>query len=191
MAQVKKIEVRDAILESAFDLFARQGYAKTTLAQIAAGARVTPSNIYVYFGSKLDLLFEVYRPWLMDRLDALEIRLAAIADPKERLRTLLYAVWRDLPQDDNGFANNLMQAISNLDPSDRYSRDLLDSCEARVTSMLRTCLPPERQTLADDRDILAHILFMAQDGLVISYKLNGPAKRMDAMVDAMCGLLAG
>jgi AcrR family transcriptional regulator len=189
MAQVKKIEVRDAILESAFDLFARQGYARTTLAQIAAGARVTPSNIYVYFASKLDLLFEVYRPWLMERLDALEARLADIADPKERLRALLYAVWRDLPQDDNGFANNLMQAVSNLDPSDRYSRDLLDSCERRVSTMLRTCLPPERQALADDRNILAHILFMAQDGLVISFKLNGPVRRMDAMVDAMCALL--
>jgi AcrR family transcriptional regulator len=189
MVQVKKIEVRDAILESAFDLFARQGYAKTTLAQIATGARVAPSNIYVYFGSKLDLLFEVYRPWLMDRLDALEARLAAIADPRDRLRTLLYAVWRDLPQDDNGFANNLVQAISNLDPSERYSRDLLDSCERRVSSMLRTCLPPERQALADDRNILAHILFMAQDGLVISYKLNGASIRMDAMVEAMCEML--
>ncbi len=191
MAQVKKTEVREAMLNSAFDLFRRQGYARTTLAQIAAGAGVAPSSIYVYFGSKLDLLFEVYRPWLMERLDALDARLVGIADPRERLRALLHAVWRDLPEDDNGFANNLVQAISNLDPDEAYSRDLLDACENRISAMLRSCLPPDRLALADERNLLSHILFMAQDGFAIGYKLNGPSKRMDAMVDAMCALLEG
>lgn len=191
MAQVKKIEVRDAILESAFALFVSQGYAGTTQAQIAAGAGVTPSNIYVYFGSKLDVLFAVYRPWLMARLDALEARIAATPEPAARLRTLLYALWRDIPADDNGFANNLMQAISNLDSGDEYSRDLLDDCEARVSAMLRDCLPPHRSTLADGRNLLSHILYMAQDGFAISHRLNGPSHRMDAIVESMCELLLG
>lgn len=190
MAQVKKTEVRDAILDSAFALFVRQGYARTTQAQIAAGAGVAPSNIYVYFRSKLDVLFAVYRPWLMARLDALETELGTIGNPELRLKTLLYALWRDIPADDNGFANNLMQAISNLATNDEYSRDLLDECETRVSAMLRACLPPERHALADGRNLLAHILYMAQDGLVISNKLNGPSRRMDAMVETMCDLLS-
>ncbi len=189
--QVKKSEVRDAILGSAFMLFSEQGYAQTTQAQIARRAGLAASSLYVYFDSKLDILFAVYRPWLMQRFDELEGRMAKIATPRERLETILYAIWRDIPSEDNGFANNLMQAISNLGPKDKYSRELLDDCETRISAMLRGCLPPERAHLADDRNLFAHILFMAQDGFAISFRINGPSKRMDPMVAAMCDLLLG
>ena len=74
--QVKKSEVRDAILGSAFMLFSEQGYAQTTQAQIARRAGLAASSLYVYFDSKLDILFAVYRPWLMQRFDELEGRMA-------------------------------------------------------------------------------------------------------------------
>ncbi len=189
--QVKKAEVRDAILDSAFALFRDQGYAKTTQVQIAGRAGVAPSSLYVYFDSKLDILFAVYRPWLMQRFDELETRMSQITEPRDRLETILYAIWRDIPSEDNGFVNNLMQAISNLAPKDRYSRELLDDCETRVSAMLRSCLPDTRAHLADDCNLFAHILFMAQDGFAISFKLNGPSKRMDGMVAGMCDLLQG
>ncbi len=189
MAQVKKLEIRDAILDSAFALFVENGYAGTTQAQIAAGAGVAPSSLYVYFDSKLDILYAVYEPWLMARLDALEKKLATIDERQGRLESLLYALWRDIPAEDNGFANNLMQAISNLGPDDSYSRDLLENCETRVSALLRACLPPERASLADDRNLLAHVLYMAQDGFAINFKAYGPSKRMDEIVASMCGLL--
>lgn len=189
--QVKKTEVRDAILESAFALFSEQGYAQTTQAQIAKRAGVAASSLYVYFDSKLDILFAVYRPWLMKRFDELESRMTGIAVPRERLQTILYVVWQDIPSEDNGFVNNLMQAISNLGPKDNYSRDLLDDCETRISTMIGGCIPTDRAHLVDDRNLFAHILFMAQDGFAISYKINGPSKRMDGMVKAMCDLLLG
>lgn len=189
--QVKKTEIRDAILHSAFALFSEQSYAQTTQAQIAKRAGVAASSLYVYFDSKLDILFAVYRPWLMKRFDELETRITEIDAPGKRLETILYALWRDIPSEDNGFVNNLMQAISNLGPKDSYSRDLLDDCETRISAMIADCLPEEREHLVDDRNLFAHILFMAQDGFAISYKINGPSKRMDGMVEAMCDLLLG
>lgn len=189
--QVKKTEIRDAILDSAFALFSEQGYAQTTQAQIAKRAGVAASSLYVYFDSKLDILFAVYRPWLMERFDNLEARVSEISAPRDRLETILYAIWRDLPSEDNGFVNNLMQAISNLGPTDTYSRELLDDCETRISRMVAECIPKKQGHLVDDRNLFAHILFMAQDGFAISYKINGPSKRMDAMVAAMCDLLLG
>lgn len=189
--QVKKSEVRDAIRDSAFMLFREQGYAATTQAQIAGGAGVAVSSLYVYFDSKLDILFAVYRPWLMQRFDELESKMADIADRRSRLETLLYTIWRDIPAEDNGFANNLMQAITTLGRTDSYSRELLDDCERRISAMLRDCLPDDRAPLADERNLFAHVLFMAQDGFAINFKINGPSKRMDAMVAGMCDLLLG
>ena len=46
---------RRALLDSATTLFADRGYARTSLEEIAAGARVTKGALYGHFGSKQDL----------------------------------------------------------------------------------------------------------------------------------------
>jgi AcrR family transcriptional regulator len=46
---------RRALLDSATKLFAEQGYARTSLDEIAAGARVTKGALYGHFASKQDL----------------------------------------------------------------------------------------------------------------------------------------
>ena len=43
---------RARLLAAALDLFARQGYERTTVAQIAAAAGVTEMTFYRHFGSK-------------------------------------------------------------------------------------------------------------------------------------------
>ena len=48
----KKIQTRSAIRRAAFDLFSEQGYAETTIDQIAAAADVSPRTFYRYFGVK-------------------------------------------------------------------------------------------------------------------------------------------
>lgn len=190
MAQVKKIQVRDAILESASALFMEQGYADTKMTQIARGAGVTPSNVYVYFNSKIDLLYALYGPWLSVRLSELEEQAAAEPDPKKRLRLVLLGLWRDIPNADNGFAHNLMQAISITPPNEGYSRDMLLESERRVSAMVRGCLPDGRQTLLDD-DLLSHMLFMAFDGFTLNVRLVGKSRRVERIVDEMVSLLLG
>ena len=37
---------------------------------------MSTANVYVYFSSKLDMLFTIYGPWLQERLDRLERVLA-------------------------------------------------------------------------------------------------------------------
>jgi hypothetical protein len=84
-----------------------------------------------------------------------------------------------------------MQATSNLGPEYNYSSGLLDDSETRIPNMISDCISTGRTHLADDRNLFAHILFMAQDGIAISYKINGPSKPMNGMVEAMSDLLLG
>ena len=72
MVQRKKPEVREAILAAAFRLFASRGYAATMVADIAREARVSPGNVYIYFRSKLEILYEIYDPLLRARIDTLD-----------------------------------------------------------------------------------------------------------------------
>lgn len=50
---------RRAILAAARELFARQGYDETTIAQIARGAGVAVGTVYLYFENKHDILLDV------------------------------------------------------------------------------------------------------------------------------------
>ena len=76
MVQVKKTEVRERILQAAAALFAEHTYARATINQIAKTAGIAPSNVYVYFKSKLEIMFAVYEPWFRQQID----RLAHLAD---------------------------------------------------------------------------------------------------------------
>ena len=190
MAQVKKEAVRDAILKAAFDLFSRQGYEGTALSRIATEAGVSTANVYVYFASKLDVLYALYDPWLRKRLTRLGKDLARVHDPHRRLRMLLEALWRDIPAERNGFANNVMQAASTASPEEGYNPTLLCWVEENVAAMIRDTLPPGRRNeLGSTR--FAHILMMAFDGFVINYHLRPGKHCSRETIGLMCRLLLG
>ena len=111
MVQVKKAEVRESILEAAAQLFVEKGYAGTSASEIGQRAGVAPSAIYTYFESKLDLFYQVYSPWLKTRLDRLERDLTSVDGHRSKVRHIVETIWREIPNEQNFFANNLMQAV--------------------------------------------------------------------------------
>ena len=190
MAQVKKEEVREAILRAAERLFRRDGYQATTLARVAREAGISPATVYVYFDSKLATLYAVYDPWLRRQLAALARRLASIRTPRARLRALLVVLWRDIPGWQNCFANNLIQALATSTLRDRYDPALLHWVEARIAEVLRETLPPQRSN-AQQPAHLAHVLMMAFDGFVIHRRLRQGSACSDTCVESMCDFVLG
>ena len=190
MVQRKKPEVREAILAAAFRLFARRGYAATMVADIAREAGVSPGNVYIYFRSKLEILYAIYDPWLRARIEALGRELAALPSPRARLRRLLVALWREIPAEENGFLNNIMQAISSAGPAEGYRSTLVRWLEKRLTGMIEGALPPSRRArIADVR--LAHVLVMAFDGCAIDYHLHRRVRVDDRTIDFITDMLLG
>lgn len=53
----KKLKTKEAIQREALRLFQEQGYAETTIEQIAAAAEISPSTFFNYFPTKEDLYF--------------------------------------------------------------------------------------------------------------------------------------
>ena len=191
MVQHKKAAVRDAILEGAFELFSRQGYAATTLAAIARAAGVSQGNVYIYFGSKLEILYALYDPWLRERVERLELELAKIRSPRNRLKRLLVALWREIPAEENGFLNNIMQAITLTDPKEGYRSTLVQWLEERLEEILVGALPEARRARLG-RARLAHIVIMAFDGFAIHRHLHPGQNPIDdttiaAVVDMLLG----
>src|SRR5262245_39871258 len=106
MVQVKKVEVREAIVDPASRLFFDKGYVGTSTNEIGQRAGVAPSAIYIYFDSKLDLFYEVFSPWLKTRLEKLEHEVKAVSGHRAKVRRIVEAIWRDIPKAQNFFANN-------------------------------------------------------------------------------------
>jgi AcrR family transcriptional regulator len=191
MVQQKKAAVREAILEGAFRLFSRNGYAATTLAAIAKSADVSQGNVYIYFGSKLEILYAIYDPWLRARIDRLEGELNAIRSPRNRLKRLLEALWRDIPAEENGFLNNIMQAITLTDPEDGYRSTLVQWLEKRIEGIVMQALPVARRRRLR-RARIAHVIIMAFDGFAIHRHLHPDENPIgDATLAAVASMLLG
>jgi AcrR family transcriptional regulator len=190
MAQVKKPAVRDAILSAARQLFRDQGYNGTTLTAIAAEAGISTANLYSYFKSKFDILYSIYDPWLRARLQRLETELTEIPEPRQRLRHLVAALWRDIPAEENGFANNIIQAVSGASSEEEYDPSLLRMAEEFLGRMLREMLPRERRDAIDIRS-LSHLMFMAFDGFAMNVHVNRAAACGDAEIEVLCNLILG
>jgi AcrR family transcriptional regulator len=82
-------QTRERILDAALELFRTQGYADTTMRQIAAAAGVAVGNAYYYFASKDQLILAFYERNHTDHLAALGDALDHTKDFAERLRVLL------------------------------------------------------------------------------------------------------
>ena len=177
MVQVKKPKLQQAIISASFELFSEHGYHSTTVAQIAKQAKVSTANVYSYFPSKMHILYAIYEPWLLERLVKLEKDLARVASKRSKLFKILHALWCEIPADDNAFAKNFIQAIATTAPSEGYRPDFLRATLSRITAMLMTALPKDRNSKREAARI-ANVIMMAFDGYVIGRHLD-PHRRCD------------
>jgi len=189
MAQIKKREVRDAILASAFDLFCRKGYTATTMAEVARQAEVNIGTLYVYFDSKLAILYALYRPWQEEQLRNLAESVRKMRSPAMRLRRLFTGLWADIPAADHSFANTLMEALP-ASPADAGKQDnLLEDVEVFLTELLKEILPEHRHYLLRG-GLLSHLIWMAFDGYTINSRLRD-LRDISATADLFSDLLMG
>ena len=189
MVQVKKKVVRQAILDSAHDLFSEHGYHATTLQEIAERAGVGVSSLYSYFPSKIHLLYAVVEPWQKDAFERLEKRVLKFKAPRDRLRAILLGVWRDMPMENIGLANSLMEALASADPAQKKPSPLLKWTEDKLMTMLNTALPDGGAGRVD-YDVLPNLFMMAYDGFVINRRLND-LRDIERLSEAMCDIILG
>jgi AcrR family transcriptional regulator len=89
----KKAKTRAAIQQHALRLFREQGYAATTVEQIAEAAEVSPSTFFRYFPTKEDVvLYDAFDPLIFA---AFEAQPGALG-PIQALRGALRAVFAEL-----------------------------------------------------------------------------------------------
>ncbi len=86
-----RAQVRQAILDAARVLFAKEGYAGLSMRRLAESIGYTPRTIYLYFADKDDLLSELIEEDVGRLADRLETVAAEYPDPGERLEAVALA----------------------------------------------------------------------------------------------------
>jgi len=81
---------RAAILRAAINVFARNGYFNSKVADIAREAGVADGTVYLYFKSKEEILHSIFDRSVEDVLGAARERVQSITDPREKLRQIAY-----------------------------------------------------------------------------------------------------
>ncbi|MBL7965705.1 MAG: TetR/AcrR family transcriptional regulator [Prolixibacteraceae bacterium] len=108
-----KDEVREHVVQSARQVFARYGYKKTVLDDISREAKKGKSTIYYYFKSKDEIFKAVVDAETEIRQAAISEQINSIDDPQQKLRTYIYVRMKTLKM-----VVNYYEAIKN---------DLLDN----------------------------------------------------------------
>ena len=89
VAAPRDVETRARIVETAEKLFREIGFQKTTVADIARELRMSPANVYRFFGSKAEINGAVARHLLSSIADASVAIVEGPGSAGDRLRALV------------------------------------------------------------------------------------------------------
>ncbi|NYJ03859.1 TetR family transcriptional regulator [Petropleomorpha daqingensis] len=183
----KKAKTRWAIQEQALRLFGEQGYAATTVDQIAAAAEISPSTFFRYFATKEDVVVQdVYDDLFVEAFRAA----GATPDPIATLRQAVAGAFREMPADELARSGQ-RSALVLAEPALR-SRSV-DNLVA-VAGRCRTALAESTGRADDDPGVTA--LVGAFVGVLLSVavsvaeagNLDGLFSRMDAALARLEGV---
>jgi AcrR family transcriptional regulator len=137
----RKAERPQEILEAAFAQFSRNGYAMTTLEQIAERAGVTKGTIYVYFDSKEHLFISMVRELMKVTLDTLQDMLESHqGSTAELLRAQFSFIYQHIVEDRRRreMARLLIAEASRFPAlTDRYQEEIQRPCMDLLTKTIQ------------------------------------------------------
>ena len=133
---VGKDEVREQVVQSARQVFARYGYKKTALDDIAREARKGKSTIYYYFKSKDEIFKAVIDAEAEIRKQAIEREISQISDSRLKLKTYIYVRMLTLKMVVNYYEAIKNDLLDNLYFVNSFRDDHFDEEVKQVIKML-------------------------------------------------------
>ncbi len=152
-------EQKENILNSAEKLFARYGYRKTTLEDVAREAGMTPGNIYFYVKNKKDLYEQTVRHGLTEWRDSIARGIADIGDVKEKFTIMSRSAFEYLASRPD-LREIIIQdpGIFTLSEQEDRFRDINDGAIEMIRAILRQGVR-EGRFIPLDVDHTAELLF--------------------------------
>ncbi|MET9265404.1 TetR/AcrR family transcriptional regulator [Amycolatopsis sp. NPDC004079] len=138
----KRARTRQALIDAATDLFERNGYDETTIADIAAAAEIGTRTFFSYFASKEELVFPDAESRVQALLDALANRA-----PDDRPIDLLVRVLSDGGEVSDDIIGKLtplrMRLLQTVPAVQGRALQIQFNAERRIAGILAEAFPGE------------------------------------------------
>ncbi|HEV7247804.1 MAG TPA: TetR/AcrR family transcriptional regulator [Shinella sp.] len=188
LVRLKSEAVREAILASAAKEISANGYLDTTIGRIAKGAGIAPSNVYVYFESKLQIYFTIYEPWFKTQFAVLERTVSKQSTRQKKINALVQGILRDIADDKTGYTAALMEALAAVKPKDKYRPDLLAWAEERIEDIVVQSIGGYHHGHPDLK-AFAHLMMLTFDGSALRAKILRANAQEDKTMEAVEAML--
>ena len=182
------LDTKERIVYAALELFARKGYASTSVADILHAANVNAGSLYHFFPGKQDVLLAVlhaYRQGIRPML--LEPAWQGVTDPIERVFALL-AHYRDyLERSECTYGCPIGSLALELHEPDPPVRALLAANFHAWISAIEACFDEARGRLPPDTDRHALSVFAltTMEGAVMLSRTDRNLTAFDASVSML------
>jgi len=129
-------EVREQVVQAARQVFARFGFKKTALDDIARESRKGKSTIYYYFKSKDEIFKAVIDAEAEIRAKAIEAQISQIEDSMLKLKTYIYVRMQTLKMVANYYEAIKNDLLDNLYFVNSFRSEHIEEEITRVQNML-------------------------------------------------------
>jgi AcrR family transcriptional regulator len=182
-------EIREQLIEVAQQVFARYGFKKTTLDDIAREAHRGKSTIYYYFKSKDEIFKAVIDREAELRVKSIEDQLNKTEDPRQKLRIYIYVRMRTLKMVVNYYEALKNDLLDQLFFVDNLRTEHFEAEIARIKKLLVEGIASGDFTIQNP-DLTAKTIVTALHGFEVPLILkNLPDDELEKAVDEMLNIL--
>ena len=161
-----KDEVREQVVQAARQVFARYGYKKTALDDIAREARKGKSTIYYYFKSKDEIFKAVIDTEAEIRSKAIEQQISSIEDPMQKLKTYVFVRMLTLKMVVNYYEAIKNDLLDNLYFVNSFRSEYFEAEVGQVKNMLLDGIQKEIFTIHNP-ELTARTIVTALQGFEV------------------------
>ncbi len=176
----RKIE----ILKACYDVFAENGFEKTTFAKVAERLNVTNPLIVHYFGTKENMILEMVEYMHRDQAQIVSRLVEHIENPEERMNaTLDYYLGETFEKnfDDVVYYGCFYLSLKNLKIREKFNV-IIEDFDRVIYTEIKRYLDVRRKTHIDP-DMIAFILDALVDGLDFLCAMNVEKKPRNERVE--------
>ncbi len=185
----KTPDKRLRILDSAVKVFAREGFFKARVSQIAEDAGLAPGTVYLYFKNKEDVLASIFEVRMEDIVSRFRAAIMEKQDPRSRLGCLVHMHLSGFQSDPDLAA--CMQV--EFRQSSRFMRRDVKSGLGKYLGLIREIVEYGRKEGVFRREVSAalvtHLIFGTLDEVVSTWVMSGMKYNLVSLSDQLLDLL--
>ncbi|HHU83080.1 MAG TPA: TetR/AcrR family transcriptional regulator [Firmicutes bacterium] len=175
---------RKNIIEAAREIFARYGFRKATMDDIARAARKGKSSLYHYFTSKEEVFQEVVEGEAAEVKAEISRAVAAEKTPQEKFRAYVITrmtAFKRVANLFSAFKDEYLESYSFIERlRENYNRYEIET----ITSILKEGL--ERGAfIVKNLELTAYAIFTAAKGLEYSWALEPDMRKIETNIDSL------